>query len=115
MNITRSYTGMGDEHSAGYLTVLIFPGERTQFTLHHPDQSGSTHIEVIETEKTIAVSMDGIQKAHILRIDCSAAPKQVVLDGMTLSDTEDYHYDHEDLKLVIKTDRYVTGKYIIAK
>jgi len=106
---------MGEENSDGYLTILIFPGGVTQFTIHHPDHRGSTGIEVIEKEKTIAIKLEGIQKAHILRIHCHAAPQKVVLDGVSLSDSVDYHFDNEDRKLVIKTGHYADGEYMIFK
>ena len=44
MDIKRDYTGIGNKDSEGYLTLLIYPDGKNEFTVHHPDKSGSTKI-----------------------------------------------------------------------
>ena len=41
MNIKRSYTEIGDTSSNGYLTLLIYPDGKNEFTVHHPDKNPS--------------------------------------------------------------------------
>ncbi len=115
MNITRDYTGIGDNSSEGYLTLLIYPEERSTFTVHHPDESGSTRVLVENDPQTINISLEGVNKPHILNINLTAPPERVELDGSVLSDTENYTFDSNKNKLIIRTGRYSIGKYLIFK
>ena len=114
MNISRGYTGFGSDSSAGYLTYLIYPAKESRFTLYHPDKSGKTEISVREDDKKIAVKLDGVHKPHILRVFMSNAPKNISLDGKTLA-ADSWHFDEKNKKLIIKTDEYESGEYIIEK
>ena len=113
MNISRDYTGIGDRKSEGYLTLLIYPEGRSSFTVHHPDESGSTSVLVEDDREKIRISLDGVNKPHILNINMKVPPEKVELDGSVLSDTENYTFDSNKNKLIIRTNRYSTGKYII--
>lgn len=115
MNIQRDYTGIGDKSSEGYLTLLIYPDGNREFTVHHPDKSGTTSVKVVDRSKQMTVSLEGIHKSHILNIHLSAKPKKVELDNVVLSDSVNYHFDQKRDKLIIRTDRYAEGKYFIYK
>jgi len=115
MNVTRDYTGIGDKSSEGYLTLLIYPDGNREFTVHHPDKSGTTSVKVVDRSKQMTVSLEGIHKSHILNIKLPAKPITVELDNVVLSDSVNYHFDQIRSKLIIKTDRYAEGKYIIYK
>lgn len=115
MDIKRDYTGIGSKDSEGYLTLLIYPEGKSSFTVHHPDKSGKTMISVNDgAEKTI-VSLTGVQKPHILNIRISATPQKVELDGRLLSDSLNYQFNKKQNKLVIRTDQYSIGNYVIYK
>jgi alpha-glucosidase (family GH31 glycosyl hydrolase) len=114
MDIKRGYTGIGDTTSAGYLTLLIYPDGKSDFTVHHPDKSGSTKVEVESKTNEIIVSLDGIHKPHILNIQMEAKPGKVELDGTVLQESQ-YSYDAKRSKLIIRADKYVNGKYRIIK
>ena len=78
-------------------------------------KSGKTMISVNDgAEKTI-VSLSGVQKPHILNIRMSAAPQKVELDGRLLSDSLNYQFNKKQNKLVIRTDQYSIGNYVIYK
>lgn len=115
MNVTRDYTGIGDKSSEGYLTLLIYPEGNSEFTVHHPDKSGSTLVKVEDHPGQITVSLEGIHKSHILNINLPAKPGRVELDNVVLSDTVNSHFDQLRGKLIIRTDSFKVGKYVIYK
>jgi len=115
MNVTRDYTGIGDKSSKGYLTLLIYPDGNSEFTVHHPDKSGSTSVKVEDHPGQMTVALEGIHKSHILNINLRAKPKKVELDNTVLSDSVNYHFDEMRGKLIIRTDSYMEGKYVIYK
>ncbi|NIA12792.1 MAG: glycoside hydrolase family 31 protein [Nitrospiraceae bacterium] len=115
MNITRAYTGFGDKASEGYVTYLIYPHETNAFTVHHPDQSGATTVTV--TQKTpaadVEIAFEGEKKPHILRILLPNKPNAVTLDGVDLAEQAGWTYDAEDQRLIITTNAYERGTYVI--
>jgi alpha-glucosidase (family GH31 glycosyl hydrolase) len=115
MDIKRSYTGIGDESSDGFLTFLIYPDDKSTFTVHHPDNSGSTTIDVENSEEKISIYLSGIQKPHILNIHLDKMPRKIELDGIELSNSTDFRYDESKHKLIIRTAGYVKGNYMIYK
>lgn len=115
MDIKRNYTGFGDKNSEGYLTYLIYPEEHSEFIVHHPDNSGNTKISVDNNLTELLVNLSGIHKSHILTINMDKAPKRIELDGKLLSDLVDYHFDSVRNKLIIRTNDYANGKYVILK
>jgi alpha-glucosidase (family GH31 glycosyl hydrolase) len=62
MDIKRSYTEIGDTLSAGYLTFLIYPYQKSSFTVYHPDNSESTTVNVVSSKEKIEISFTGIKK-----------------------------------------------------
>ena len=115
MDIKRDYTCIGDRNSDGSLTLLIYPKGKNEFTVYHPDKSGSTKIVTEDSPDKIIITLDGLHKPHILNINMESKPCQVELDGTILSDTSDYIFDIGRNKLIIKTCNYKTGRYIISR
>ena len=115
MDIKREYTGLGDTNSEGYLTLLIFPDGKNEFTVYHPDKSGKTTVVVNDDSEKTEINLAEVHKSHILRINMSAKPYKVVLDNRTLLDSVNYKFDQIHNKLIIKTDYYTTGKYTVFK
>jgi len=115
MDIKRDYTGIGDKNSDGYLTLLIYPDGKNQFTVHHPDKSGSTKVDFEENPEQLIVSLEGIHKPVILTINLVAKPMKVELDNGLLLDSVDYNFDGKRNKLIIKTKSYNIGIYTIYK
>ena len=113
MNITRHYTGFGDETSSGYLTWLIYPQCSNQFTVHHPDGSGKTMVKVEQGNDKLDISLSGVKKPHILRILLPFEPIEVMLDGTPLIQSENWRYDAADRRLWITTKEYKEGQYTI--
>jgi alpha-D-xyloside xylohydrolase len=115
IDVKRDYTGLGDINSEGYLTILIYPNGKNSFTVHHPDKSGSTVIDVTDESDKIIVSLGDVHKPHILRINMNSKPKMVEMDNMVLSDPQNYTFDETHNKLIIKTGDYIKGNYTIYK
>jgi alpha-glucosidase (family GH31 glycosyl hydrolase) len=113
MNIERAYTGIGDENSKGYLTYLIYPDAKSSFTIYNPGNVKSTSIFVEETRELIKITLEGEKKPHILKVNLSSEPQRIELDNVVLSDSLDYFFVRESNKLVIKTDDFTSGNYII--
>ncbi|NOY79275.1 MAG: hypothetical protein GXO76_15590 [Calditrichaeota bacterium] len=113
LNVTRAYTGLGDETSTGYVTYLIYPGKTSRFTVNHPDGSGQTEISVQKDEGTIFIRLSGVHKPHILRIFAETPPKQVLLDGIPLSENRDWRFERGSRKVIIRTESYEKGVYEI--
>lgn len=115
LHITRDYTGIGDHHSAGFLTLLIYPADSSSFTVYHPainDQS--TGVSVQSRDQKIQITLSGVKIPHILKIYLPGKPSQVMRDGVILRNSIDYQYIQEQKKLVIRTSTYLQGKYIIS-
>ena len=115
MHIERSYTQIGDEKSKGYLTLLVYPDTGNKFTVHHPDNEGSTCVNAETKKEYINIALHDLKKAHILKIHLSSKPQKVILDNNLLSDSLDYYFDGDRKKLIIKTNNYTSGEYIIVK
>lgn len=114
MDIKRSYTGLGDPASEGFVTWLIYPDNESSFTLHHPDKSGATTVSVSSDNLKTEVSFNGIHKPHILRIHAEKMPVSIKLDGTEITDSTRIAFDEQAKKLVIKTAGYSDGKYSIS-
>ena len=110
MHICRSYTEIGDSTWQDFTTWLVYPKGESEFSVYDPiDQAPST-LKVREAEKGIALDFSGKKLPHILRIHLENAPVEVSLDGKPC---EDYSYDGQRQKLVIRTTSFREGKYII--
>ncbi len=70
---------------------------------------------VDDRQKSMGISLEGVHKPHILNVKMDFAPEKVTLDGVALNDSADYHFDEGRDKLIIRTDQYVNGKYLIYK
>jgi alpha-glucosidase (family GH31 glycosyl hydrolase) len=112
LNVSRDYTGFGDKDSEGFLTWCIYPAGKSEFTVHHPDKSGDTTVNVVQGAKT-EITFDGIKKPHILRVLLPQKPTRVTLDGKELSDASDWRYDAAEQRLWVKTKEYAQGHYVI--
>jgi alpha-glucosidase (family GH31 glycosyl hydrolase) len=115
MDIKRSYTGIGDKSSEGFLTLLIYPSGKSEFTISHPDNKGKTSVFVEENMRMVRISIRGLHRPHILNINLPVKPEKIILDGITISEGTDYTFNEKTNKLIIRTANYTTGEYIIEK
>ena len=115
MHIERSYTGIGDKGFEGYLTLRIYPEKQSSYTLYHPGSREKTSIFVEELDTSVKITLEGLKKPHILHLHLLSDPKKVELDHEELSSPEDYYFDNTRHKLIIRTDAYANGAYIVHK
>lgn len=115
MDIKRDYTRIGDKNSTGYLTLLIYPEGKKEFTVYHPDKTGSTSVCVNDNPEKIIISLGNLHKPHILNIQLPAKPLKVMLDDKILTEGLNYNFDAHRNKLVIRTENYTYGNYFIFK
>ena len=112
LNVTRPYTGYGDKESLGYITWLVYPAKNTEFEVVHPDGSGKTKLES-KLSTQLSLQLSGVHKPHVLRVHMIFPPLKVTLDMKVLEENKAWTYDRERAKLIIRTDEYTDGKYII--
>lgn len=115
LNVTRPYTGFGGRESEGFLTLLVYPHGKSEFTVRHTDGSGATTVRVDASEQAISIVLEGVKKPHILRVKRSEKPSSVVLDGNDLMEGNDWTYDAERHFLIIRTHEYGEGQYAIMR
>ena len=115
MDIKRDYTGIGDSNSEGYLTLLIYPYGKSDFTVYHPDKSGSTNVVVEENSKEVQITLSGVHKPVILNIHLADRPRQVLMDQVILLDSINYSYDQMLKRVILKSDNLSAGKYTVIK
>ena len=112
MDIERDYTGIGDEDSKGYTTILIYPKEQNNFVFYHTDMKGETNISY-ELKKILKVNVTGDKIPHILSIHSEIKPSIIVLDGIELQQIKEWNYNSDKQKISIKTQSYSEGNYEI--
>lgn len=114
LNISRKYTGFGDEKNKGFLTFLVYPDGKSNFTVY-PEGGGETHVAVDETPENIGISFTGAHLPHILEIHLQEEPGKVTLDNKLLVDSTACRFDAARQKLIIRTGNYTEGNYLIEK
>jgi alpha-glucosidase (family GH31 glycosyl hydrolase) len=115
MNIERSYTNIGTKENAGYLTLLIYPHNESSFTVYDYKTQEETEITVDESDSEIEINIEKKRRKHIIKLLLATPPHKVTLDNKTLVEGTDYWFENESKKLIIKTDNYIEGEYIIEK
>jgi alpha-glucosidase (family GH31 glycosyl hydrolase) len=114
MDIKRSYTGLGNEDSEGFTTILVYPKNENSFVYYHTDTEGKTTISYESKVGSLKLSLEGTKFSHILRIHSNSRPQSVTLDGKLLEQEGFWNYNDQDHKLLIKNGiGYGKGVYEI--
>lgn len=111
MKISRSYTGIGEEDWAPYLTLNIYPHKISEFTVHHTDMSGELRVRV-EDGNPVCITLDGEAKPHLLRVRLDQSPARISRNGLPL-DAGSWSWIPESNRLIVKSDTPVSGNYDI--
>lgn len=98
LHIERAYTGIGDSASAHYLTWLVYPKGRSEFTVYDTKDQTPTTLNVDQQPNMITLQFKGKKLSHLLTIHTPISPKKVTADGR---DTE-YIYNAKRQKLTVK-------------
>jgi alpha-D-xyloside xylohydrolase len=115
MNIERSYTGLGSEANKGTLTWLVYPGVDNQFTVHHPDKSGSSTVYMNNFPDRIELKLSEMKKAAIFNIHIKKRPSKILFNGTELVDSKDYQYDIQKMRLIVKVSIGNDGILVVMK
>ncbi len=97
LKIQRAYTGIGDSTSAKYLTWLIYPKGKSEFTVYDPKDQTPTTLSVDQKKNVISLNFKGRKLPSIFRIHTSARPEKVMLDGVI----QEFQYDSQKQKVVL--------------
>ncbi len=115
MNIERSYTGLGTEANKGALTWLIYPGVDNQFTVYHPDKSGSSTVSMVNFSDRIELSLKEMKKPSIFTIHLEQKPAKIYFRNIELKDSIDYQFDPVKSRLTTKISENSDGILVIQK
>jgi len=115
MNIERNYTGFGNETSKGRITWLIYPGIDNQFTVYHPDKTGSSTVSMINHSKSVELVLKDTKKPSILNVRMDKLPMKITFNNVGLKDSIDYQFDIKKSRLVVKLPKQADGVLKIEK
>ncbi|MEI7828326.1 MAG: TIM-barrel domain-containing protein [Prolixibacteraceae bacterium] len=115
MNIERSYTGLGSEANKGTLTWLVYPGVDNQFTMHHPDMSGSSTVSMNNFPDRIELKLSEMKKPSTFNIHLDQKPAKLSFNGVELVDSIDFNYDKQKLRLTAKISNVNDGILVVFK
>ena len=103
LNVERSYTGLGSETNKGSLTWLIYPGSApdNRFTVYHPDKSGSSTVSMANNSDRIELTLKEMKKSSVFNIHLEKKPLKITFCGVELSDSTDYHFDEQKMRLTV--------------
>ncbi|MEZ4339234.1 MAG: glycoside hydrolase family 31 protein [Sandaracinaceae bacterium] len=86
VDVESDVTGLGDDQSAGHLTVLAWPGDtESAFVLHEADDSTVTLRAQRLGDGTLRVGTSATSRPLLFRVRADAAPSAVTLDGTPLT------------------------------
>lgn len=115
MNIERSYTGLGSKANKGSLTWLIYPGVDNQFTVYHPDKSGSSTLLMVNHPETIEITLKDTKKPSILNIHLDKKPRDISFDGVKLTNSSQLSFDAQKGRLIVRFSEIKDGVLTIVK
>jgi alpha-D-xyloside xylohydrolase len=115
LNVERSYTGIGSEASKGALTWLIYPGIDNHFTVHHPDKSGSSTIEMTNFPDRIELRLKELEKTSVFNIHLEQKPTGMTFNGKELADSTDFQFDARKSRLTAKIPGGKNGILVVNK
>ncbi len=113
MHIARPYTGIGDRDWEGFLTLNVYPHGENHFTVHHTDGSGAVAVTVNQGPP-LSIALDGVMKPHILRVLVEARPSVVTRDGVSLAEGEDWDYQENRRRLIVRCEDGKAREYRVS-
>ena len=115
LNVERGYTGLGNEGNKGAITWLVYPGVDHQFTVHHPDKSGSSTVAMANFTDRIEFSLKEMKKPSIFNVRLEQKPSSLNFNGKELVESVDFWYDTAILRLTAKITVVNDGVLVIRK
>jgi alpha-D-xyloside xylohydrolase len=117
LKVSRPYTGFGDRDSAGFTTWLVYPSDKSEFTLWHPESHPKPEATTVKVDanQLLSIELSGKHRPHIFLIHMEQRPAGVTLDGEELREGEAWHFDALTRRLLITTREYAQGRYVILR
>jgi alpha-glucosidase (family GH31 glycosyl hydrolase) len=113
LQISRAYSGLGEETDKAYLTLLCYPGKsESEFTVYR-ENDAPTYVSMRPSNGALELQLSGKHIAHVFRVKMETPPKSVERGGDTLKPEVDYKFDPQKEQLVIRTKEYDSGRYIL--
>ncbi|WP_035804589.1 TIM-barrel domain-containing protein [Lunatimonas lonarensis] len=110
MQISRGYTGFGNDGDEGLLTLLLYPdGEESSFTIYR-ENDAPTDVRMKLSGNRLRIGITGKQVPHVLRIRSAAAPREVVANGVPLVAQEGYFFHPAKGQLEIRSASGTLGE-----
>ncbi|MEI7587307.1 TIM-barrel domain-containing protein [Runella sp.] len=100
LNVQRTYTGIGDSTSANYLTWLIYPKGKSEFTVYDTKDQTPTTLIVEQQGDEIHLRFKGKKVTSLFRIHSAVRPKKVLVDGVEKT----FQYDAKKQRLTLKQE-----------
>ena len=101
LDIKRDYTGLGEKHSEGFITYLIYPAGHNSFTLFPTSGEEACRINVIKEQNKTTVHLNSISP-FILLIHSDTKPASVTKNKKAVSST-DWTFDDKKKKVRMET------------
>jgi alpha-D-xyloside xylohydrolase len=117
LNVTRPYTGFGDQDSAEFTTWLIYPKGQSKFTLWHPESHPEPEATTVTVDsgEVLEIEFTGQHSPHILRILADKKPVRIILDGQELPEGGAWRFDVERRRIIVTNGEYTHGIYRIER
>jgi alpha-glucosidase (family GH31 glycosyl hydrolase) len=112
MHISREYTGIGEREWDNYLTLNIYPCQDSSFEVPATDKTGTMQVSVHAGNPT-TVTLGGAARLHVLRVFSEAKPVSVDYNGVALAEGQDWQYQSEQKRLIVKTESALSGSYAV--
>lgn len=113
MDISRSYTNIGDSTHAGHTTWRIFPGKEASFSIFTPDNQSGTNLSVTATGPRIELTLSGEKKPSVFSLHLEKGLRSVTTGGQSLTPDRDYRYDAIKKELIIRHSSGLPATYTI--
>ena len=112
MHISREYTGLGGRDWADLLALNLYPGEDGSLAVPLTDGSGTMNVDVT-AGNPVTVTLGGVVKPHVLRVFSASRPASVLRDGEALVEGQDWQFQPEKQRLVVRNAGSKAVRYAI--
>ena len=93
LNVSRPYTGFGDEASEGALTWVIYPDKEGRFAARDVDTQGIVNVSYKNAGGTLIIMGEHFLKPQLLRVRVAKAPQSVTRGEIELVQDTDWRME----------------------
>ncbi|ODS85880.1 MAG: glycoside hydrolase [Cytophagaceae bacterium SCN 52-12] len=114
MDISRSYTNIGDSTYAGHTTWRIFPGNKLSFSVFSPGDQSETSLSVVSSGARIELTLSGAARPSVFSVHLEKEPRRVAAGHRILKAGYDYRYDAVRKELIIRHSSGLPETYLVS-